>query len=357
MAKKVNKKRKSKKKFKILIFLFILGFAALGAYYVLSGKRGVKEKVEDIVNKIENKEEPKLQIVDEDSTVRSVAVMIPHDSWGGAQTRQYGIQDAYVIYEILAEGGITRLEAIFRDVNPEKIGPIRSSRSYYLDYAMEHDAIYVHWGWSPQAQSDISSYKINNINGIYEEGISIFRDSNYSAPNNGYTSMETIMKRAEQKGYATTSNKWKVFKYSISELDYSNDASYRSATNLVIGYSNSYSAKYTYDEEHKYYLRYNNDSAHIDNATGEQLHVKNILVLKINYSLISGDDKGRIDLKNIGEGNGYYITNGGVIDITWKKESRNSKTKYYDKEGNELLFNDGNIFVQVQPVNYSLTIE
>ena len=356
--KKVNKKgkRKIKKSFKFLIFLLILGFAGLGAYYIINGKGNIGNSIKEKVNEI-LEPEPELTVYDQKSNKRPIAVMIPHDTWGGAQSRQYGIQDAYMIYEIFAEGGITRLMAVFKDVDTEKIGPVRSSRSYYLDYAMESDAIYVHWGYSPSAQSDIPKYGINNINGLYEEGISIYRDWNYSAPNNGYTSIKSIYDRSEQKGYATTSDKWKVFNYSVDPVDLSKDTTYRAANMIKVFYTSSYSAKYTYDAENKYYLRFNNDNAHIDNAIKQQLHVKNILVLKINNSLISGDDKNRIDLHNIGSGSGYYITEGGMIDITWKKESRTAKTELFDSAGNKLVLNDGNTFIQIQPVNSSVTVE
>ena len=110
----------------------------------------------------------KLQILDLDSNSRSYAVMINNHS--AARLHHAGLQDAYLIYEIIVEGGLTRYMAVFKDQDTAKIGSVRSSRHYFLDYAMENDAIYVHWGWSPQAQSDISKYKINNINGLTWEG-------------------------------------------------------------------------------------------------------------------------------------------------------------------------------------------
>ena len=89
---------------------------------------------------------------------RPIAVMIDNhnDAWP-----QAGIQKAYMVYEIVVEGGETRLMALFKGTEIEKIGPVRSARHYFLDYAMENDAIYVHFGWSPQAQSDIKKYTIN----------------------------------------------------------------------------------------------------------------------------------------------------------------------------------------------------
>ena len=98
---------------------------------------------------------------------RSVAIMIDNDNkyaWPHA-----GLNNAYMIYEFIIEGGSSRFIAFFKEDNlPDKVGPIRSSRHYFLDYVMEHDAIYCHFGWSPLAQSDIPRLGINNINGIYD---------------------------------------------------------------------------------------------------------------------------------------------------------------------------------------------
>ena len=103
---------------------------------------------------------------------RPIAVMI--DNHNGAWP-QAGLNQAYMVYEIIVEGGETRLMALFKGVTVDKIGPVRSSRHYFLDYAMENDAIYAHFGWSPQAKSDISKYSINNINGITESSSTFWR--------------------------------------------------------------------------------------------------------------------------------------------------------------------------------------
>ena len=99
-----------------------------------------------------------------ESDSRIIAVMIDNDN--NDARPHAGIDDAFLIYEAYVEGSATRMMALFKDAKTEKIGPIRSSRHYFLDYAMEHDAIYVHYGWSPQASKDISAYGINNINGV-----------------------------------------------------------------------------------------------------------------------------------------------------------------------------------------------
>ena len=131
------KHAKKKKKGGLFFILFLLVVLAAGGYYYYSnGKEEVKPIKEKLI--------PKLKIVDEDSKTRPIAVMINnnHQAWPHA-----GLADAYITYEIIAEGGITRMMAVFKDKDTAKIGSVRSARPYYLDYALENDAIYVHYGW------------------------------------------------------------------------------------------------------------------------------------------------------------------------------------------------------------------
>ena len=299
-------------------------------------------------------EKQDLSVYDVNSKNRPYAVMIPNDS--EAKKRQFGIQNAYLTYEITVEGGITRLLALFKDTSVEKIGPVRSSRHYFLDYALENDAIYVHFGWSPQAQSDISDLGINNLNGLYNPSDMFWRDKNYSSPNNAFTSTDNIKKAAEGKKYSLVSDNYELFKYN-KEVDYSNDDTLKVANTVKVNYAGNSFVKYVYDDVNKYYLRYNNSNKHIDNLTSEQVHVKNILVLNMDTVNIAGDDKGRQNLNNIGKGEGYYISNGNSIRINWSKDSRTDKTVYKNSKGEEIILNDGNTFIQIQPTNKNITIE
>lgn len=121
-------------------------------------------------------EEKKLQVIDLDSNTRPIAIMI--NNHRTAQPLQTGLNDAYLVYEIVVEGGITRMLAVFKDADTARIGTIRSSRHYFLDYALENDAIYVHYGWSPQAEEDIYNLGINNVNGMVD-GNPFWRDTTF----------------------------------------------------------------------------------------------------------------------------------------------------------------------------------
>ena len=341
-----RKRKKSKKKmvFVIFVILIILG---MGVYYWFN-KEEVKDFVSDKV-----KIEKKLKIVDEDSKSRPIAVMINnnHVAWPHA-----GLQDAYLTYEILAEGGITRLMAIFKDKDTSKIGSVRSARPYYLDYALENDAIYVHYGWSDQAKSDISSLGVDNINGLTVSDV-FWRDTSLkkATEHTVFTSMEKINEYAKEKGYDRDTNKDLLLNYSVDEIDLSKREDAVKADTVFMKYSYYTSSSYEYDSENKVYKRFMSDTPHVDAVTGEQYTYKNIIITPI--ATHSYDSYGRLELENIVTGDGYYITDGYAIPITWSKASRSSQTVYKNMDGEEIEVNDGNTFIQITPPSEELKIE
>ena len=148
-----------------ILTVLIIVAAVLLAIKVINTKQGEDDSNGIIslgVDKGKTKnEESKIEVYN--GIERPIAVMI--DNHKGAWP-QVGLNDAYIVYEIIVEGGETRLMPVFKGKDLEKIGPVRSARHYFIDYALENDAIYVHFGSSPQALSDIATYKVNNINGI-----------------------------------------------------------------------------------------------------------------------------------------------------------------------------------------------
>ena len=282
---------------------------------------------------------------------RPIAVMI--DNHKGAMP-QAGLNDAYIVYEIIVEGGETRLMALFKGLSLDKIGPVRSSRHYFLDYALENDAIYVHFGWSPQAQSDITKLGVNNINGISESSTSFWRTKDKYAPHNVATSTENILNIATRKGYSTTSTKESVLNYVADEFNLDSNME---ATKVTIPYSTSNTVEYEYDSTTKRYTRYSRDIKQVDWTTGETVTTKNIIIVKCENSMITGDTAGRQTIDNVKTLNGYYITNGKAIEITAEKSTRSSQTVYKDLQGNEIEVNDGNTFIQICPIDSNIKIE
>ena len=348
--KKETKSKGTKILIIILIILIIVAAGILGWKFACENNLfGIAETVEKLGQSTKVVETKKVQIVDEDSKSRPYAVMINnhHDAWPLC-----GIQDAYLVYEIIAEGGITRMFALYKDKDTAKIGSIRSARHYFIDYAEENDAIYVHWGGSPQAYSRISSSSINDIDGMALEGSVFFRDKtlkrNYE--HTGFTSMEKLKEYAESSGYTRDSEKDLLLNYSVDEIDLGNMTGAQSAQEVMIKYSDYHNTSYEYDEANKVYKRSMAGTPNVDLETGEQYTAKNIIVYNVaNYSLNDGENKGRQDLENIGTGEGYYISNGYAVPITWEKTTHSGQTVYKYQDGKEITVNDGNTFIQIYP--------
>ena len=347
----VRIKPKSNKK-KIIIISVISGALLLiliGLFCFLlsindsNSKKKDKVKIDD-ASTIEKKS---LTVYDVNSNKRPIAIMIDNNVGNKAHV---GLQDAYLTYEIIVEGGLTRIMAIFKDVNTSVIGPIRSSRHYFLDYALESDAIYAHYGWSTFAQNDIRTLGVNNINGLYDDGY--YRNYNIVAPHNVFTNIENLYNVAASKGYSTTSNNYNLLNYTTDDIAFNDTSDLLTANNISMTYSNSQVRSYTYDATNRYYLRYMNNSPHTDRDSGLQYHYKNIIIMKVNNHTL--DSYGRQDLDTVDNGEGYYITNGYAIPITWSKASRSDKTHYYYKSGNELVVADGNTMIQVVPLNSNI---
>ena len=299
-------------------------------------------------------EEKTLQIVDTNSTSRPYAVMI--NNINVARPLQSGLQDAYIIYEIIVEGGITRYMALFLDQDTERIGSIRSARHYFLDYALENDAIYVHHGQSPQAQSDFRTLGIDRIE--VNNSTTGFRDNslNVASEHRLFTSIGLLNNGLGN--VRTQRDNDLLLNYSVNELDLSSYVGAIPANNVTIKYSGYITNTYEYDSESGVYKRFVNGEEHTDYVTKEQYTFKNIITYQVdNYTLNDGENKGRQDIENIGEGTGYYISGGYAVPITWEKSSRASQTKYYLESGEELVVNDGNTFIQIQPEGQTLTIE
>ena len=335
---------------KVLLSLIIVSIIILvGLLLFLNTKKQQNNEFDKNINKTTTK---KVNIVDVNTKSRPYAIMI--NNVAGARKLQSGLQDAYIIYEMMVEGGITRYLALFLDQNTERIGSIRSARHYYLDYALENDAIYVHHGYSPQAREDWNSLGVDRIE--VNESTTGWRDKSASKTYE-FTLFSNIEKLNKGLGSKRTErNNDLLLNYSADEIDLSQLEGAIPANKLNIKYSSNTNNNYVYDKDNKFYLRSVNNKSQDDYVTGKQLTVKNIIVYSIKYSGISGDDKGRQTIDNIGEGNGYYISNGYAIPITWSKKSRKSQTIYRYNNGQEITVNDGNTFIQIVPESGSINI-
>lgn len=276
---------------------------------------------------------------------RPIVVMINNlkEALPSSSTKQ-----ADIIYECMVEGGITRIMPIYSEYSDlEKVGSVRSARHYYINIANEYDAIYVHYGQSKPAKKMLEKGAIDNINGMtYDPGF--YRDDTRVAPHNAYTTGERIVQGIKDLGYSTdypeTHEKVLSFNEEEKELE-----SGETANTVHVNFSNYSQPYFIYNSDKKLYERYEYNEPQIDNLADENdniLSFKNVIIQVSSYECINPENDLQ-ELTQVGQGEGYYCTDGKAIPITWKKSSDKSKTQYFTEDGNELLLNPGKTWISI----------
>lgn len=344
-------------KTKILITILLIAIIACG---VLLGIKFMGEKNGETSANVadpngllsvildEKKPEPKSKY---DGNQRTLAVMI--DNVGDA-IPQTGLNEAMIVYEIYVEGGLTRYMAVYKNADLDTIGPVRSARPVFIDYALENDSIFVHFGGSDRALDDVQKLHMENVSGLVTPSGVFWRTNKKKKPHNALISTQNIWDYAEKRNYRTTTDERNVLNYSVAAVTLEDGDD---ALTVEIPYSHS-KIKFEYNEETGLYERYVGGKVSKDWLTDEVLTTKNIIItVANNYSTSEENGYGRQEIENIGTKDGYYITNGKAIKITCEKPSRAGKTVYKDLDGNEIKVNDGNTWIQVVPPSLKFNIE
>lgn len=302
------------------------------------------------------KEEPKevVDIIDINSKTRPLAIVV--NNTPVAVKVQEGLNKAYIIYELPTEGFTSRLLALFKDVKELNVGTIRSARHNFIDFSYESDAIFVSYGWSHYAEDELKKNIIDYVQGIKSEG-SMWRDNKekLATEHTVYLNTDKVYDYAKnKKGYSLESSNTILLNYNVKDTDLSTMEGAIETKKITLPYGNI-TTVFEYDEENKMYTRVVNGVVTKDHETKEVFTTKNIIVQKVNYSIMP--DRYYWDLKTVGSGDGYYITNGYSIPIKWSKESRKSKTKYTYLDGSEISVSDGRTYIEVHTNKKSVTIE
>ena len=274
---------------------------------------------------------------------RPVAVMIENTK---GSIPHWGCRNASVYLEAPVEAELTRECLFFEDYEDlERISSIRSCRDYFLSYAHGFDSIYVHWGQAAYAFVYLENDKTDNISALksYPKGSYFFRVSDRVAPYNGATSGAKLAQAIEDIGYRKTIKEGfdATFDYlpvgETADMSSGRDAGY-----AATGYQSSHSY-FIYNEEEGVYDRYEYGEAEIDEETGDQIKVKNVIFEYENASLY--ETSAYVRFETTGKGKGLYMTDGKAVDITWEREDYYSPAKYYLEDGTPLKMTPGKTFV------------
>ena len=263
---------------------------------------------------------------------------------------QIGLSQASLMYEVLAEGDVTRIIAIFQDFDAEQLCSLRSARHYFMYFAYDNDAILVHHGASRYAYDDyIRRGKIDYFDGQDLEGSMFWRDPARISSNghlhSSSTSYERIFAQIEKKGYRKEkSEEFEGMFQFYDEPTSPTDGIESGKINISHIYQTK--SEFVYNPKDKKYYKSHSYGEHIDGATGEQIGVTNVIVqLAIINSM--NDEAGRRDVKLVSSGKGYLATNGVYVPINWSKASESSPTVWTFADGSPLTLNVGQTWINV----------
>lgn len=259
---------------------------------------------------------------------------------------QSGLNEASIVYETLAEGGITRFMGIFSTKYPTQAGPVRSARTYYVDWAHEYDAYYAHFGGASDALKKIAAEGIKDLDGM-KLGKPLFWRTWYP----GVTASEhtAFTDPAKLYNYATTSKKWSTTN-SFTTYKFKDDpiatAKGKGGT-LTVNFSGNanFIAKFVYDPATNTWPRTLAGFAHKDRITGVQIAPKNIIVQYA--SEIYKANKKDHDVQTVGSGNAKFFIDGAMTTGTWSKASTTTRTIFKDSTGKQITLNRGQTWIAV----------
>jgi len=245
---------------------------------------------------------------------------------------QSGLKDASVIFEAIAEGGITRFNAVFQDTAPDYVGPIRSLRPYYIDWFWPFDASIAHVGGAPQALQDVKDLGIKDLDQFYNGG-SYDRITSRYAPHNVYTSIARLNDLEKAKGF-TSANYTGFLRKKEAKAAVPN----AKTIDLAIS-SYFYNVHYDYDVANNAYLRSEGGAAHLDFKSNAQLEPKVVVAIVMGRG-IDGDGE-HTDYTTVGSGHMYVFQDGAVTEGTWSKASRQAQWVFTGTDNKPIAFNPG----------------
>lgn len=275
---------------------------------------------------------------------------------------QIGVSQADVLYEVVAEGGITRIMGVYQDLDGVgDLGSIRSARDYYVNIACGHDAIYVHAGGSPQAYDAFDNWGVTHIdfvNGPYDD--MCWRDperrQTAGLEHSLLTSSERILDQMPSRFRLDHEEGYSLGWTFSQEAPDGGEKVIR----LTVPFSNYKTGYFTYDASRGQYLSDqsldgSDPIPYVDGSDGERAAVSNVLVLYTDISLVAGDSAGRMSVRTTGTGDGLLLRDGQLYPITWKRDARADCFTFLDKSGGNIPLAVGASYINIVSTSADIT--
>lgn len=276
-----------------------------------------------------------VELSSEDLAKRPVTGLMIENSM--AARPQSGVVDAGVIFEAVAEGGITRFLALYQESTPQTIGPVRSARPYFVDFNLSFDASFGHVGGSPDAMNDIKTLGVKDLDQFYNSG-AYWRSSDRAAPHNMYTGFERLDALNQSKGY--TSSNFTPFerKKDVPQTPTASGIDFAISSYL-------YNANFVYDQASNSYKRSEGGATHTDQQTGAQISPKVVIALVMGQGLRANGS--HTTYQDTGSGQMYVFQDGIVSTGTWSKADKKSQFTFTDKNGLPMKLNTGQTWISI----------
>ncbi len=239
--------------------------------------------------------------------------------------------------------------ALFQSKEVEKVGPVRSARTYFVEMVREYGAWYAHVGGSSEALLLIARYGLNDLNQFFHDK-PYWRDQvrwkNVGKEHSMYTSTSALRKLVK------TNIPFSIQPWIFQQIDKNNlEPASSAAQEIIVNFSFPiFEAKWRYDASENLYKRWMGGAIHKDAETGEQLTARNVLVQYVKMSLVfppKKEEEGLLNMQMVGEGEGVFFREGKAFAVTWKKGKSGERTKFYYENGGEVIFGSGTIWVEV----------
>ena len=284
--------------------------------------------------------------VADEITMRPVLVTINNHPQARPQS---GLAQADVVYEMLAEGDVTRFLALYQSELPETLGPIRSARSYFIDIAKGLDAFYIAHGYSPEAKTMLDHHVVDHMNGMQYDGTYFKRSSERKAPHNSYISSEKLLEGTEKIGASL------LYQKKVSYPFYDDEDSVKigvQAKQVAIKYSNSgtFNSHYVYDPQTNHYTRFSANVQTEDYVTKQPIELANILFFEMPHRVI--DSEGRRDITITGGGNAYVFQAGTMREVQW--QNTDGLLIAVEDDGSEVKLVPGKTWIHFVPTSPGL---
>lgn len=276
---------------------------------------------------------------------RTVGVMVNNHPSARPQT---GLSEADIVFEILAEGDITRFLALFQSEQPEVVGPVRSAREYYFELAKGYDALYVYHGSAKKVEKLLQASGVDSINGAFHDDDKVLfkREDFRVAPHNSYLLFDAVYDQAEADDLKIESKQ-----KSLTFLNEDDEIEGESAERVQINYSSSGSptVEFAYDETNETYLRYNDSEQTVELSDDTPIEVENVFIVETDHEVIDDEGRRKIDIESGGQGK--LIQKGKVQSVEWE----NSDGRIFPvKDGEKIGLAKGKTWINVIPTSYGL---